>query len=91
MMVRFTHYAVASASRHTRIVLCTSSPPPPTLSLRHSVTLQTWRSPACSPTVRLVGILLTAAFASDYGTHARNLGYEPESVVRVTATVLGGS
>jgi len=24
-------------------------------------------------------------------THARNLGYEPESVVRVTATVLGGS
>lgn len=59
VMVRFTHYAVASTSCHTRIVLCTPpSPPPPTLSLRHSVTLQTWRSPAGSPTARFVGSLL---------------------------------
>lgn len=60
VMVRFTHYAVASTSCHTRTVLCTFSPPPtpPTLSTRHSVMLQTWRSPAASPAVGFVGSLL---------------------------------
>jgi hypothetical protein len=83
--VRFTHYAVASTSCHTRIVLCTP-PPGPTLCLRHSVTLQPWQS-HCSVCWKSV----TVAFPSDYRTHARNLGYGPESVVRLTATVLGGS
>ena len=57
-------------------------------SFRHATNLtQSCRQSHCWVCWKSV----TVAFPSDYRTHARSLGYEPKSVVRVTATVLGES